>query len=160
MTVFDDHLGLAGRDLTPFRLILFHGRSGSGKSTAIRFLLENSFRDRPVEVVDEIGALRDLFRMRALLRNNVTLLVATHVHPFWFRLLAPGRMLVFHTDRDPSKIARHLARLGVSATPAAVQAYVGRFGATYTDAELIMERWPSPIFDHSLARFLKFDRIE
>lgn len=158
MTLYDDFLGLAGLDLSPYRLIVFHGRSGSGKSTAIRFLLDHQLRHERIQVIDEIATIRELVNMRRVLRRRS--LVATHVSPLWVGLIAGGDMKVFRTDTDGTKIARYLARLGVKASPAACDRYVREFGATYTDIDLILERCPSPEFDISLSRFLKFHRIE
>ncbi len=160
MTVFDDFLGLGGRDLSTFRLVVFHGRSGSGKSTAIHYLLENRFRQTRVGVIDEITTLRDLVRRRHELNGESPILVATHVDPRWFHLLVRGPIAVFRTDRDSSKIGRYLGRLGIEASRASVELYVRTFGATYTDVDLILERCPSPSFDRSLGTFLKFHRIE
>jgi GTPase SAR1 family protein len=160
MTGFDDFLGLAGRDLSRFRVVVFHGRSGSGKSTAIRYLLENRFREERTGVIDEITTFRDLVRRRSELNGEGPILVATHVDPRWFRLFVRGPMAVFRTDRDGSKIGRYLARLGIEASPASVELYVRTFGATYTDVDLILERCPSPSFDRALGTFLKFHRIE
>lgn len=159
MTVFDDFLGLAGRNWSSYRLILFHGRSGSGKSTAIRYLLEHAFRDRPVLVIDEVATPRDLIPLRKLLAGQTTTLIATHIHPAWFRLISAAPCIAFRTDRGEAKIMRYLARQGIRGSQAAVAEYVRRFGATYTDADLIMERYPAPSFDLALSRFLKFDRL-
>lgn len=156
--IFDDYLGLAGRDWSPYRLILFHGRSGSGKSTAIRYLLDTAFRNQAVCVIDEITTPRDLLAWRRALLSDATKVVATHIHPAWF--LPFGRCAVLHTDRDEGKIARHLQRHGIGASAAAIAEYVRRFGATYTDVELILERFPAHNFDAALSRFLKFDRME
>ncbi len=160
MTGFDDFLGLAGRDLSPFRLVVFHGRSGSGKSTAIRYLLENQFRQKHVAVIDEITTFRDFIRRRHELNGEGPILVASHVDPRWFQLLVSGPMAVFRTDGDGSKIDRYLRRLGIEASRSSVQLYVRMFGATYTDVDLILERCPSPSFDRALSTFLKFHRID
>jgi hypothetical protein len=155
MTTFDDFLGLAEMDLSRYRTIIFHGRSGSGKSTAISYLRETMFPD--ARVIDEITTYRDLMKHRF---DTHPLLIATHVAPVLLRVLSPKPAIVFHTDREGSKIARHLARLGMPVSPRTLEEYVRAFGATYTDAELIMERWPARSFDESFARFRKFGRID
>jgi len=179
MTHFDDFLGLGERDLSRCRRVLFYGRSGSGKSTAIEHLLETQFSDRarrflfgpPFErierplhpgvviAVDEIESLRDLPHLLPLLRLDATLLIATHVAPAWFPLVGCLPDAVFRTDSDSGKIGRYLARKNLSASPTAVQEYCRRFGATYTDVDLILERYPHRGFDEALGRFLKFDDI-
>jgi hypothetical protein len=179
MTHFDDFLGLDARDLSRSRRVLFHGRSGSGKTTAIEHLLATQFRDRdvhrvagppypgaPVAVqpgaviaVDEIESLRDLRHLLRFARLDAMLMIATHVAPAFFPLAGIFPDAVFRTDRDREKVGRHLARSNVSASAAAIREYCRRFGATYTDADLIMERYPLGSFDAALARFLKFDDI-
>lgn len=183
MTHFDDFLGLDSRDLTRCRRLLFHGRSGSGKTTAIEHVLATQFRDckvhrvvgppyakgRPavepgavlaaVIAVDEIESLRDLRHLMALARLDATLIIATHVAPALFPLAGIVPDAVFRTDQDREKVRRHLARRDVTASPAAIGEYCRRFGATYTDADLIMERYPGRSFDAALARFLKFDHL-
>lgn len=179
MTHFDDFLGLDSRDLTRCRRLLFHGRSGSGKTTAIEHLLATRFRDREVHrvagppyaatplpvqpgaviAVDEIESWRDLRHLLQLVRVDATLLIATHVAPALFPLVGIFPDAVFRTDDDRDKIGRHLARRNVAASTAAIRAYCRRFGATYTDADLIMERCPGASFDTALFRFLKFDDL-
>ena len=156
MTGYDDFLGLRNLDLSRYRTIVFHGRSGSGKSLAIEFLV--STQVPAAVVVDEITTWRDLCRLRGP-RSGV-LLVASHVSPWLVRLFVRGPVAVFHTDRESAKIARHFQRNGVVASQTTIDRYTKMFGATYTDADLIMERWPSRNFDESFARFMKLGRIE
>ena len=162
---FDDFLGLGARDFSRHRLIAFVGESGSGKSTAIRFLLERhpdfARRGRDVVVADEVPRVADLARLWEPARRGATLLVASHLPAAWFRALCPllGGA-VFRTDRDTGKISRYLQRRKVPASARAVEAYVRRFGATYTDVDIIVERFPAASFDASLARFLRLCRIE
>jgi hypothetical protein len=180
MTHFDDFLGLGNRDLSRCRRVLFYGRSGSGKSTAIEHLLETQFADRarqflvgppfdriekPVErgaviAVDEIESFRDLRQLLPLFRLDATLLIATHVAPAWFPLVGCVPDAIFRTDSDSEKIRRYLARKNLTASPIAVLEYCRQFGATYTDVDLILERYPHRGFDEALSRFLKFDGIK
>jgi len=152
---YDDFLGLLGRDFSRERLVLFCGASGSGKSSAIRFLLErhSHFGGGDVTVMDEVHA-GNLHRLAARAAAGGRLLAATHLPLGWMSALP--RVAVFRTDRDRAKIARYLRARGVSASPEAVEAYVRRFGATYTDVDIILERYPAPRFDVALARFERF----
>jgi hypothetical protein len=112
-----------------------------------------------VIAVDEIESLRDLRHVLRFARLDAALMIATHVAPALFPLAGVLPDAVFRTDGDREKIGRHLARRNVAASPAAIGEYCRRFGATYTDADLIMERYPEGSFDEALARFLKFDHI-
>lgn len=154
---FDDFLALGDRDFSSHDLIIFHGRSGSGKSTAIEFLR----RKNPhvsYQVVDEITTFRDLGKLLPTRRGPV--LIATHVRPIWLRLMKPfARTVIFRTDRDSAKLVRYFVERSIRASAEAVALYVREFGATYTDAEVILERYPSASFDQSYARFRKFCRL-
>lgn len=158
---FDDFLGLAARDFSSHRVVAFVGESGSGKSTAIRFLREQHphIRDREVLVVDEARAA-DLPRLWRPLARGATLLLASHLPAWVVRAALPCTGAVFRTDRDRGKILRYLGAQGIAASAPAVDAYVRRFGATYTDVDLILERFPGRSFDAALARFERFCRLE
>jgi hypothetical protein len=159
---FDDFLGLERRDFSAHRVVAFVGESGSGKSTAIGFLLEHhrDFLRAEVHVVDE-ARIVDLLRLWQPIARGSRVLLASHA-PAWIVRAAlpfPG-VSVFETDRDAGKIARYLGRRGVAASKQAVTAYVRRFRATYTDVDLILERFPGRPFDAALARFERFCVLE
>lgn len=173
---FDDFLGLVARDLSRQRLLVFYGCSGSGKSTAIDWLLRShpGFAGReavriegpplrvienaaPLVVLDEITSPRELPLVAGLLSRGSTLLVASHLRPAWY--CAFPRAAVFTMDADRAKITRHLERLGLHASSHAVDEYVRRFGANYTDVGIILERHPAPTFDASLGAFLRFSHL-
>ncbi len=177
--MFDDYLSLGTQSFSRDRLVVFTGRSGSGKSTAIRFLLEEhrDFRERPrvilegppfahldraadVAVLDDLTSAADLLAVGRLLRRSRTLLVASHLNPAWFApLRAAMRCSLFRTDDDARKLERYLESRGVSCSRDALRRYEAEFGATYTDLDIILERCPAASLDASLSRFLKFNRI-
>lgn len=181
MIEYDDFLGLSAIDFSRSRMVLFHGVSGSGKSTAIRFLTDrhrdfesSTFQFRagppfarhvgpsaPCLVVDEILRPVDLVRvLPSLLRSRVSL-VATHLSPLWFiPLRIAGAQKIFRTDRGVGKLARWLERRGIEASEVALARYEAMFRANYTDLEVILERCPSERFDESLRRFERFCTIE
>ena len=159
---FDDFLGLGARDFSPHRVVAFVGESGSGKSTAIRFLREQhpDFKRRHTLVIDEVSAA-DLPRLWLPLARGATLLLASHLPAWIVRAALPCTCAaVFRTDRDRGKILRYLRAQGIAASAQAVEAYVRRFGATYTDVDLILERFPGHSFDAALARFERFCRLQ
>lgn len=172
---FDDFLRLRATTFSRHRLIVFDGRSGSGKSTAIRFLISEhrDFRDRQIRmmktgqldltaeidvaVIDDLREPRELFAVARLLSHSRTLLVASHIGLTWFRPLQPVvRTAIYRTDTDHAKIRRRLEATGVFATEPVIAAYVHQFGATYTDLDIILERYPDTSFDRSFARFRKY----
>ena len=179
--VFDDFLNLAAGDLGGLRLIVFSGVSGSGKSTALRFLAEShaSFQTRPVLeldcqpdlrsaphvtdhliLCDEVRQVRELAGLARLMRNRNTVAVAAHLPLLAFRpygIFGPARY--FRTDRDPGKIMRYLDRSRLSYSRAAIATYCRLYGSNYVDLRHMLERFPSENFDQAFAQFQKFCRL-
>ncbi len=179
--MFDDFLNLAGQDLGGLRLIVFTGVSGSGKTTALRFLAEShaSFRDRPrlqlgglpalgdvprVEhhliLCDEVRHAGQLAGLARLLRGRNTVAVASHLPPavFWpFKIFGPTRL--FRTDRDREKIVRHLQHQRLRFSRRAVDEYCRLYGANYLDLGHMLERFPGQDFDRAFHQFQKFCRL-
>ena len=176
---FDDFLSLSGRDFTQHRLLVFHGVSGSGKSTAISWLLEKhkSFAGKSshwlygpsiphhwprsdVAVVDEICRARDLVLLWRLLRATPQVLVASHLPPICFApFRALGPMATFATDRSFAKIERALTRRGIASSDVAVRRFIACYRSNYTDLDIVLEHSPSHSFDAALARFQKLCHI-
>lgn len=179
----DDFLGLLARDLSRVRTLVLHGRSGSGKSTLLRHVLRvgavefggdpvvldarpmrweeaRGLRDRTV-LVDEVLELREVRHVAGLVARGCRVLVASHVGPWAYWPLRPfGPVLALATDRDPAKLARYLAARGIRASPEVLRDYTRRYGATYTDLEIILERCPGDELGASLARFERLHRIQ
>lgn len=180
---FDDHLALLGRTLAGLRLLVLCGVSGSGKSTALRYLLAHhpDFAGRPasafagpaldwrrarfeteVVMVDEVRRPQELARLRRLLARGHTLLVASHLPAPLHRLAGAGLpRLVLRTDADPGKLGRHLRQRGCRVSPGVLAEFCARYGASYTDADIVLERSPgSADFDQAWRRFRRFARLE
>lgn len=179
--VYDDFLSLLEKRFNNARYVLFCGRSGSGKSTAVRLLLEGHpdfahvtpFVIRPQQcewqkipdsaswiVVDEVKTIGDIFKIAKILAQGKRVLAASHVPPFLFRplrIFGPG--MAFLVDRDPAKLASYLQRKGIAYTDEALQRFVTRYGATYTDMEIILEYAGESNFDKAFARFERFCSI-
>lgn len=156
---FDDALALAERDFVRTRVLVLCGESGSGKSSAIRFLMHQHrhfWRDPHLRVIEELRTWRDLGIFLGALWRGQRLLVASHL-PVWLHrglgLLAATDVIAL--DRHPEKIRRWLEAHQVSCSEAALIAFCSRFGANYTDARLILQHAESRSFDHALGRFLR-----
>lgn len=162
MRELDDFLGLDQTPLATERLVVFCGRSGSGKTTAIEHLLTRhpAFRVGDVVVLDEITRLRELGLVLRLLLRGERVVAASHV-PRWaflpFRLLTPTAL--FRTDRGVGKLARYLDRLGISYSTDALERYARRYGASYTEIDIMRELAPDTSFDRILRRFEKLHRL-
>jgi hypothetical protein len=180
--LFDDFLGLGGTDLRQAQLIVLTGVSGSGKSTALKFLCDQHpafsdephqwiwapgknpdpapFRDKRLVVVDEVCHPRQLPFIARLLKQNQAVAVASHLNPAWFLpLRLAWRIHHFRTDRDPAKISRYLCRLGVPHTAGAVAEFCRLYGASYLDLDCILERYPGKSLDQALHLSLKLDHL-
>lgn len=180
---FDDHLGLAAMDFARARLIVFHGASGSGKSTYMNQLLRAhpTFCSRPAEVigggtidwsavrkpatelvvVEELLANREVLDVAKLLRAGHQVMAASHLHPWITGLLGLSwPTLQFATDRDPLKIERLLARRGMHYSPKTVAAFCKIHGATFTDVDIVLEHCGGRDFDRAFLRFQRYCTIE
>ena len=136
--------------------MLFHGESGSGKSTSVEWLLRNhpAFTAGDWEVIDEVRVAKDMARVWRALRAGKRALVATHVRPRWYApLRLYGRQAGFELDAYPVKISHWLGQRGVSASAAAVAAFCRRYGANYIDVRLVLDHTGGRDFDYALARF-------
>ena len=183
-THFDDFLGVMKLDLNAAKLILFHGCSGSGKSSYLgqlarhpsfsnhspRWFFSDPDRNVPeataptdgprLALVDELTRVGELRAISKLLRRFDAVAVATHLHPRWFALLRarwPAR--VFHTGLGHEKIERYLSRLGHSFSGPDVHAMCAQYGASYAIADIVREHHPRPNFSDSWAHFSRFANL-
>ncbi len=173
----DDYLGLLDRPLAPLRLVVFHGASGSGKSSQIallrarhpelagrdvRIAMPEALPPGPLDVlvIEEIEFAAQLRCLAPALRRARLVLAACHVDPAW---LCPWRLAVrsrcHRLDHLPHKLARALVRRGVRHSPAALAAFVARFGANYTDLDIVLEHAGVDDLDRALALFARGGRI-
>lgn len=180
MSEVDDFLGLGATSLADLRWIALGGCSGSGKSTLAAWLVQTHpdlgearwLQDRPLSfeaaqdardglwVVDEVVSLRQLRAVGDLLARGNRVVVATHLPAVCFHLLrARWHGRYWHTDRGHEKLARHLARRGVRSSDEGLRRFTSRYGANYTDLDIILEAAPNRDFDRSLARFERLHRL-
>lgn len=173
---FDGHLDLTHVDFSGIRVTIFHGASGSGKSTYIDNLVSShtALRDRartritggPIDwsrtepepeqlvIVDELLTLGDLWQVARQLQAGRSVIAASHLPArLTAGLGAFWPLQQFATDRDPAKIERFLSRRGIRFSRPVVADYCERYGATFTDAEIILEHTGGDDFDRAYARF-------
>ena len=179
---FHDFLGLANRSFEQERLLVFHGTSGSGKSSNLKFLADHhpqfrshdspwiwsmgkrfkvsSVQNKRLVVVDEIISLFQFSALRKLLRTNQTVAVASHLHPLWFKLLGPTLpSRSFRTDRDSAKLRAYLDGRAVQYSENALQLFCQHYRASYVELQCILERAPGLSLDQALCLNRKFDKI-
>jgi ATPase subunit of ABC transporter with duplicated ATPase domains len=161
---FIDSLQLARRDFSRTRVIVLCGESGSGKSTAIRFLMHQHPHlrdDARVRVIEELRHWRDLGIFFSALNSGHRFLVASHLPPWLHRCLSVGGATeIIELDRHHKKITDWLSANAIVHSEAAVSAFCARFGANYTDVRLILQHADATSFDQALGRFLKQCRLE
>jgi len=180
---FDDHLGLSEMDFAKVQLVVFHGASGSGKSTYLNQLLRAhpGFCNRPVDVigggtidwravrkplaelvvVEELLANREVLEVARLLRAGHQVMAASHLHPGITGLLGVAwPTLQFATDRDPMKIERLLLRRRIQYSPETVAAFCKIHGATFTDVDIVLEHCGGRDFDRAFRKFQRYCSIE
>lgn len=172
---FDDFLGLGSRRLDGFDAVIFTGASGSGKSTAMSHLLDahEAFQEPAtlvcgesigwselapstrLVVVDEMRRVRDLLGIMRLLRAGHRVLAANHLPSALIRVLGLRfRIVQFQTDSDSVNLERELERRRIEYSTHALRAFVRRYGATFTDLHLVLERAPvGASFDEAWERF-------
>lgn len=104
--------------------------------------------------MDEIISVTDFLRVAGLLIRGNRVVAASHVPPVWLQPLRIfGKCKMLRTDRDAAKLALYLERQGVAFSHVAIERFVEKYGATYTDLDIILERTPEPNFDQAFARF-------
>lgn len=179
---FDDHLGLMSRDFSGVRLVVLHGVSGSGKSTAIDHLLcahpqfrgqrygqlsgeDFSWRRLPpsedLVVVDECAAYRDLLGLVRLLGRGHTVLAASHLPVSLSAVLAQlWPAVLLRTDGDPAKIERYLEGRRIRFSADRVRDFFLRFGASYGSVDRILDFDGGRDFDRAYDRFTRCCRVE
>ncbi len=180
---FDDHLGLLEMDFAKVQLVVFHGASGSGKSTYLNELLRvhPDFCSRPavvigggkidwgsvqkpateLVVVEELLENREVMDIAKLLRAGHRVMAASHLHPWITGLLGVTWPTVqFATDRDPTKIERLLSSRGIRYNPKTVAAFCKIHGATFTDVEIVLEHCGGHDFDRAFQKFQRYCSIE
>lgn len=179
---FDDFLGLSSKIFFDYQLLVFHGMSGSGKSSCLNFLAHHhpvfknqlthwiwtqhrrfnpdTVRGQGLVVVDEIVSPLQIPAVRSLLRTNQKVAIASHLHPLWFKLFCPSiPQQSFCTDSSTDKLSTYLDRLGVSHTQSALQFFSKRYGSNYVDLHCILECAPKKSLDYALQFSQKFNKI-
>ena len=180
---FDDFLSLSKQNFNNARLLIFHGISGSGKSSNLNYLAHHhpSFQNQSVKwiwthhkrfkvqaihgynlvVVDEIVSPFQLPAIFKLLTQNKKIAVSSHLNPSWFRILCPFTpTLSFRTDASAEKIRRYLSKKDISFSSESILSFCKSYGSNYVDLQCILENHPGKSFDDALQWNRKFNKIK
>jgi len=163
--VVEDYLNLQEQNLGYFKVIVFHGKSGSGKSTYINWLVKNhkdfGGREFYLQVVDELMSAGDFFRFLPLLPKQKTFIVASHVPVFLFKPLEmAGLCRQFNLNHNKAKLVHYLENRKVSFTQQCLDDYFALYGGNYTDMDIILEGHDKNDFDLAYRKFRKFSSIK
>ena len=180
---FDDFLSLSKQSFNNARLLIFHGISGSGKSSNLNYIANHhpSFHNQSVKwiwthhkrfkvqaiedydlvVVDEIISPFQLPAINKLLSKNKKVALASHLHPAWIKILCPFTpTLSFSTDTSAEKIRRYLDRKEISYSAKSILSFCKTYGSNYVDLQCILENLPGKSFDDALKWNQKFNTIK
>ena len=180
---FDDFLSLKKQNFNNSRLLIFHGISGSGKSSNLNYIAHHhpSFQNQSVKwiwthhkrfkvqaihsynlvVVDEIISPFQLPAIFKLLNQNKNIAVASHLNPAWFKILFPFTpTLSFRTDASAEKIRRYLNKKDISFSSESILSFCKSYGSNYVDLQCILENYPGKSFDDALKWNQKFNKIK
>lgn len=158
---FFDFLNLAGLELEKYDWIVFSGVSGSGKSTAIQWLQENR-PDKNRIAIDEIQTMPELWNLIRERKRGRPYLIASHIPPWIHRVMKPSgtKQAVFKTDKNQGQVEAWLEASQMSYSAAAIQRFLGRYGASFVDLEFIANSSSFDDFDTALHQFEKLHRID
>lgn len=180
---FDDFLGLSRQGFEDVRLVLFHGMSGSGKSSCLHFLAYHHpfFRNQSIHwiwtkhkrvkvhsiqaydlvVIDEIVSPFQLFSIHKLLKSNKTVAIASHIHPAWYRLFFSFKHTrSYQTDASTKNLSAYLNRNGIYHSQPALRQFSKQYGSNYVDLNCILDAHPGKDFDNAFESSKKFNTIK
>ena len=180
---FDDFLNLSKQNFNNACLLIFHGISGSGKSSNLNYIAYHhpSFQNQPIKwiwthhkrfktqaiqdydlvVVDEIVSPIQLPAISNLINQNKKIAVASHLNPAWFKALFPFTpTLSFRTDTSAQKIHRYLDKRDISYSAESILSFCKTYGSNYVDLQCILENYPGKCFDDALKWNQKFNKIK
>lgn len=179
---FHDHYELLNHDFKQHRLIVFTGKSGAGKSTYIKFLIENNisiksssktiYAERPMQwgkinnkndllVLDELKTPLELYYIIKLLLRGNSLIIANHVAIFFIKTIGFfTTSILFNLDNQNEKICFYLKIHGYHFSQSIVEQFCNTYGSNYTDLEIILEHNIDKNFDTIYKNFMRYKTIE
>ena len=159
---FDDYLGLASCALPATGALVFCGESGAGKSTYINWLVRHhpdvcqAKAAQMLLVVDEIDRLQQLDAVRGAMTGGPLVLVASHLPgPVHLLLRLFGRIRIYNLSAAGNKLVPWLQQRDIPFSEQALVTFRRRYGANYTNLDVIVERYPGLSLGAALGRFRK-----
>jgi hypothetical protein len=157
---FYDYLNILKKDFSDFKYIIFYWKSGSWKSTYIKKLKINNKTLKNFIVIDEIYDIFDFFRYLKLFKSKRQFLIASHIPNFlYFILKIFWKIEFYNINKCGKKICKYLDEKWFFYSTKAIEVYLFKFKANYTDLEIILENYSWNNFDEALSYFLKYNNL-
>lgn len=155
---FDDYLELLEYDFSIYKYIIFTWNSWSWKSSYINKLLEvNETLSNDIIVIDEIFDFIKLFFSFLWKKKFI---VASHISINYFYLFKfLWKIKNIEIDKHYSKICNYLQCKKLSYSKEVVDKYIYTFSSTYTDIDIVLEKYKWSDFDEAFYNFIKFNKI-
>ena len=159
---FDDYLELLNYDFSKYKYIVFVWNSWSGKSSYIRELIkENKTLNKDIIIIDEIFDFIDYIKLFVQLFSKKQFIIASHVSINYFFLFKPlGRIKYIKIDEHHAKICNYLQCKKLKYSKETVSKYIKWFSSTYTDIDIILEKYNWDNFDEAFYKFIKFNKVK
>ena len=160
---FDDYLDILQQDFSQYKYIVFLWNSWSGKTSYIEELLKkNTSITKDITVIDEIYNVSDLLKMFLLLFDRKKkFIIASHI---WFRYYSVFKLLwkvkEIQTDDNSKKIENYLEYKKLKYSKEVLDKFIKMYGATYTDIDIILEKYDWDNFDIAFTNFIKFNTLD
>ena len=158
---FDDYLELLNYDFSKYKYIVFTWNSWSWKSSYINKLLKlNKTLSNNIIVIDEIFDVNDFIKLFFSFLSNKKFIIASHIsinYFYIFRFL--WKIKYIKTDKHHSKICNYLQCKKINYSKEVVDKYISMFWSTYTDIDIVLEKYKWIDFDEAFYNFIKFHKI-
>ncbi len=158
---FNDYLNIKNKDLSRYKYIIFIWKSGSWKSSYIKFVKKRNKSLQNFIVIDEIYNVLDLIKyLKIFIKTKKQFLIASHIPRFiYFVLSFFWNIKFYYTDKCSKKICKYLDEKWYIYSNEAIEVYLVKFKANYTDLEIILENYNWKNFDEALNYFLKYNKL-
>ncbi len=158
---FDDYLGLLNYDFSKHKYIVFVWNSWSGKSSYIKKLVhENKSLNKNIIIIDEIFDFFDFIKLFFQFFKKEKFIVASHISINYFYIFSfLWKIKYIKTDNHHAKICNYLHCKKMAYSKDVVSKYIEWFSSTYTDIDIILEKYNWDDFDEAFYKFVKFNKV-
>ena len=159
---FDDYLNLLNYDFSTFKYIIFKWNSWSWKSSYIKKVLKtNKSINKKIIYIDEIFNIFDFLKvLKLLIKNKKKFIIASHISfKYFFFLNLFWKIKKIETDTSHKKIYNYLNYKKMTFSKEKVEEFIKMFWATYTDIDIILEKYNWNNFDKAFNFFIRNSKM-